>query len=60
MDHNSAQVFSGADKIRRRCYCSLTPPEMQIIADYINQETDTQYFNPTDGVSEGLAARGLI
>jgi hypothetical protein len=45
---------------RKALLCSLTPPEKQIIADYINRETDTQYFNPTDGVSDGLAAKGLI
>jgi hypothetical protein len=39
---------------------SLTPPEMRIIADYFEQETDTQYFDLTDGVAGGLRAKGLI
>jgi hypothetical protein len=39
---------------------SLTPPEMKIIAGYFKAETDTQYFDATDGLVGGLEAKGLI
>ncbi len=47
-------------KNRKAVLLSLTPPEMQIIADYFRKETDTQYFSMEDGIVGGLVAKGLI
>jgi hypothetical protein len=47
-------------KKQKAVLCALTPPEVQIIADYFTKETDAQYLSSTDGLAGGLSLKGLI
>lgn len=39
---------------------NLTPDECEVLAGYINNNTRTQYFQPENGVIQGLAAENII
>ncbi|MCP9887330.1 superinfection exclusion B family protein [Cyanobium sp. ATX 6A2] len=47
-------------KARRKSFKYLSPPEKALLAKYLNDKTTTHYFDISDGIANGLEARGFI
>lgn len=39
---------------------NLTPPEKSVLAQYMQEETETQYLSSVDGVVSGLVSKSLL
>lgn len=47
-------------KRRRKSFQYLSPPEKAMLAKYYNEKTSTLYISISDGIANGLAAKGYI
>lgn len=47
-------------KTRRESFKYLSPPEKALLATYFVDKTTTQYFDISDGIANGLQAKGFI
>ena len=47
-------------KRKRESFKYLSPPEKKLLAKYISETTTTQYLDISDGIANGLQAKGFI
>jgi hypothetical protein len=47
-------------KARQKSFQYLSPPEKALLAKYVNDNTTTHYFDISDGIANGLEAKGFI